>query len=291
MASQNGLRLLVVEGNVREARERHKASWGQTPSESYAQVLAEIAPDAACDICFPADHGANLPDAGGLEAYDGVVLTGSALNIYDHSPGTRAQIEFARAAFRSGTPFFGSCWGLQVASAASGGDVILNPAGREAGFARALTATQAGAAHPLLAGRGPTWDAPCHHLDIVAVPPPGATVLARNANSPVQAAEIAHDGGVFWGVQYHPEFTLGELSAILRRVSPGMIGEGFFADEAAAQRYCDALDALDSDPARADLAFALGVQPELIDAGSRTTEIRNFIESFVRPAKSRRGRA
>lgn len=284
------LRLLVVEGNVREAREAYKAGWGKTPSESYAQVLAEIAPDATCDLCFPADPGANLPDAGGLAGYDGIVLTGSALNIYDGHPGTRAQIDFARAVFRSGTPFFGSCWGLQVASAAAGGEVARNARGREAGIARALVATEAGRAHPLLAGRGASWDAPCHHLDVVAVPPPGATVLAANANSAVQAAEIVHDGGVFWGVQYHPEFSLGEVAAVLRRAAPSMIAEGFFADADAATRYCDALAALDRDAARADLAFQLGVAAEILDARARTTEIRNFLESFVRPAQSRRGR-
>lgn len=286
-----GLRLLVVEGNLRDARAAYKAGWGKTPSESYAQVLAEIAPDAACDLCFPADPGANLPDAGGLAGYDGIVLTGSALNIYDGHPGTRAQIDFARAVFRSGTPFFGSCWGLQVASAAAGGEVARNARGREAGIARALVATEAGRAHPLLAGRGASWDAPCHHLDVVAVPPPGATVLAANANSAVQAAEIAHDGGVFWGVQYHPEFSLGEVAAVLRRAAPGMIAEGFFADAGAATRYCDALATLDRDAARADLAFQLGVAAEILDARARTTEIRNFLESYVRPAKSRRGRA
>lgn len=291
MASHVGLRLLVVEGNLREAREAHKAGWGQTPSESYAQVLADLAPDATCDLCFPADPGANLPDAGGLGGYDGVVLTGSALNIYDGHPGTRAQIDFARAVFASGTPFFGSCWGLQVAAAAAGGEVVRNPKGREAGIARALTATPAGATHPLLAGRGPTWDAPCHHLDVVALAPPGATVLAANDKAPMQAAEIAYDGGRFWGVQYHPEFSLAELATILRRVAPGMVAEGLFADSDAATRYCDALAALDADPARADFAFQLGVQPELLDAHARTTEIRNFIESYVRPAKSRRGRA
>ena len=31
-------------------------------------------------------------------------------------------------------------------------------------------------------------------------------VLARNVDTPVEAAEIRHGNGVFWGVQYHPEF-------------------------------------------------------------------------------------
>lgn len=286
-----GLRVLVVEGNLREAREAYKADWGKTPSDSYAQVLTEIAPDAICDLVFPADPGANLPDAAGLEGYDGVVLTGSALNIYDGHPGTRRQVEFARAVFAAKTPFFGSCWGLQVAAAAAGGQVVRNPSGREAGIARGLVATEAGRVHPMLAGRGASWDAPCHHLDIVAAPPAGAAVLASNANSAVQAAEIAHAGGVFWGVQYHPEFSLGEVASVLRRAAPGMIREGFFADAAAATAYCDALVALDRDPGRADLAFQLGVRPEAAEAGARTTEIRNFIEYYVRPEKSRRGRA
>ena len=35
------------------------------PSESYAAVLQDIEPDAVCDLAFPADEGANLPDAVG----------------------------------------------------------------------------------------------------------------------------------------------------------------------------------------------------------------------------------
>ena len=42
------IRLLVVEGNVRAARERHKATYGLTPSESYAAVLQ--APRARGDL-------------------------------------------------------------------------------------------------------------------------------------------------------------------------------------------------------------------------------------------------
>ena len=37
------------------------------PCESYAGVLQAIAPDGVCDLAFPADEGANLPDPGGLQ--------------------------------------------------------------------------------------------------------------------------------------------------------------------------------------------------------------------------------
>lgn len=286
-----GLRLLVVEGNVRESRERHKAVWGKTPSEGYAEVLSTLAPDAACDLCFPADEGANLPDPAGLETYDGVALTGSHLNLYDDTPEIRRQIELMRAVYRARTPVFGSCWGVQVGAAAAGGTVTRNPRGLEVGIARAITPTQAGRSHPMLAGRGDSWDAPCWHSDIVASFPGETTVLARNACAPLQAAEFRHDGGVFWGVQYHPEFSLSEVAAILRRTTPRLIEAGLFADEPTGAAYCDALTALDRDPARADLAFSLGVQPELLDVSTRTLEIRNFLEAYVRPEQSRRGRA
>lgn len=285
------LRLLVVEGNVRHAREAHKAAWGKTPSDSYAETLGKIAPDAVCDIAFPADEGANLPDAAGLESYDGVVVTGSALNMYDDTPEIRRQIELARAVYRSRTPFFGSCWGMQLGATAAGGAVIRNERGPEIGIARAITPVGDGLAHPLLAGRGESWDAPCYHLDLVTTPPGETTVLARNGFAPVQACEIRHDGGVFWGVQYHPEFSLAELSTILQRRIPALVGYGLFTDEAAGEAYCDDLAALDADPTRRDLAWLRGIQPELLDAHVRVTEIRNFLQHRVRPMQSARGRA
>src|SRR3954462_5254948 len=98
-----GLRFLVVEGNTRGARLAHKAAYGLMPSESYAAVLQDIESDAICDLAFPADEGANLPDAAGLESYDGVVLTGSHLNIYDRTPDILRQIDLMRAVYRSHT--------------------------------------------------------------------------------------------------------------------------------------------------------------------------------------------
>ena len=51
------MRLLVVEGNVRAARERHRATYGLTPSESYAAVLKSLAPDAIFGDGFDAAAG------------------------------------------------------------------------------------------------------------------------------------------------------------------------------------------------------------------------------------------
>ena len=123
-----GLRFLVVEGNVREAREAYRSNFGFTASEAYARVLGELAPDARSDVCLPADAGAECAGfCGGLAGYDAVFVTGSALNLYDGGPEIARQIELARAVFKARVPFFGSCWGLQVACAAAGGEVQRNP--------------------------------------------------------------------------------------------------------------------------------------------------------------------
>lgn len=284
------LRFLVVEGNTRKAREAHKAAYGLMPSESYAAVLQDIQRDAVCDLAFPADEGANLPDATGLESYDGIVLTGSSLNIYDRTPDILRQIDLMRAVYASRTPSFGSCWGLQIAAVAADGDVRQNPVGREVGFARRLTPTGAGASHPLLAGRPAAYDAPAIHLDMVTALPGDCTVLATNAVSEVQAAEIRMSGGTFWGVQYHPEFSLAELAVILERRSQLLVSEGFCGSAEDVSAYVADLTTLHESPDRFDLVWKHGLDAEVIDAERRTREIRNFIEHRVKPEKSGRGR-
>ncbi|WP_445502469.1 type 1 glutamine amidotransferase [Microvirga sp. G4-2] len=285
------LRFLMVEGNTRSAREAHKAAYGNMLSESYAQAIQDIERTAICDIAFPTDEGANLPDQAGLESYDGIVLTGSHLSIYDRTPEITRQIDLMRAIYASGTPSFGSCWGLQVAAVAADGDVQKNPLGREVGFARRLRRTEEGRGHLLLEGRPEVYDAPAIHLDMVTALPEDASVIATNPVSEVQAAEIRRDGGTFWGVQYHPEFSLSELAVILRQRTELMIREGFCRTPEEVHSYADDLTTLDVEPSRFDLAWRHGVDAEVLDANRRTREIRNFIEHRVKIQKSARGRA
>ena len=231
-----------------------------------------------------------MPDSGGLEGYDGVALTGSGLHIYQGGPEIDRQITLARAVFASRTAFFGSCWGLQVATIASGGDVTRNPLGREAGIARNITPTRAGAMHPLLAGRPAAFDAPCVHFDNVSTVPPDSMVLAQNAYSPVQALEIRHNGGRFWGVQYHPEYGLDQMAAIFERGWENLVHSGMAQNRADVQSHAAHLRALHDNPALGNIAWRLGIQPEILDTNLRLTELRNWLTHFVRPEKARRGR-
>jgi len=282
--------LLVIEGNTAELRAKQVTAGGQIMSDGYADLLRKLSPGVVVDICYPADPGANLP-LGGLESYDGVAITGSALNVYDGGPAIVPQIELARAALKSKTPLFGSCWGLQVVTVAAGGTVRANPKGRELALGRRIALTDAGRDHAMYAGKAAVFDAVTVHLDEVETLAPGTTVLATNAQSAVQAAEIKVDGATAWCVQYHPEFTLGDMAAIVRRYGRRVLSEGFFADEAGRDAYVADLETLDRDPDNKPLAWRYGIDETVLNPTIRTAELANWITHQVLPTRASRGRA
>ena len=277
------LRFLIIEGNTQEIREGYKVGTGVTPAEGYGNVLLGIAGAGHYDILTATDAGASLPKGTGFSDYDAVVITGSALHLWKQEPEAMRQVEVARAIYRANVPFFGSCWGLQVAAVAAGGEVKANPRGREMGFARKITPNAAGFAHPLLRDRPAAFDAPCSHLDEVSTLPPDATLLASNAVSQVQAAEFRYEGGTFWGVQYHPEYSLNDLAFLIDRRMGSLVNEGFFRDEAQKNSYVEDLRAIGQDTARNDIAWRYNIGRELVEAEARVTELRNFIEARVKP--------
>ena len=146
-----------------------------------------------------------------------------------------------------------------------------------AGVARGIVVTQAGEGHPLLRDRPRTWDAPAMHATIVDRRPAGMTVLAASSGTPVEAAEIRHGHGLFWGVQYHPEVALAEIADAVRDGSDDLIEQGLARDRSAVDRYATDLETLDRDPDRRDIAWQTGLGVEVTDAARRTREIVNFL--------------
>lgn len=272
-------RYLIAESETADQREQRRRATGLSSAESFAATLTVITPGAQCDIARPHEADCTLPVP--IGSYDGVFLSGSPLHVYEDKPETRRQLDFMRAVFASGTPSFGSCAGLQVAVAAAGGDVAKGPR-HEVAIARRITATEAGRRHPLLAGRPATWDALAIHSDMVTRLPAGATLLAGNRLCPVQAAEIRFAGGVFWGVQYHPELTLQEIAVAMRRQSDDIIEQGLARTETDVDAQATRLHALGDDPARDDLAWCLGIDAEITDPVLRHRELVNFIETQCR---------
>jgi len=276
-----GPRILIIDGNVAEIRARQAAVLGYDSGTGYARVLRRIDASLRIDIVAAADGGV-VPAGVGLETYDGVTMTGSALNVYNGGDPVTRQIELAKAVFAAGVPFFGSCWGLQVAVTAAGGEVRANPRGREFGFARRILLSDAGREHPLFTGKPPTFEAPCIHRDEIASLPAGAATLAVN-DFGVQAASFTHGRGTFWGVQYHPEYGYADIAAAAERYGETLVKEGMFSDTAALAAFAGELRALQLNSTDSALLWKHGLGPAMRSESLRLLEISNWLEAQVRP--------
>ena len=281
------MRLLVSDGNTAADRDWFAAATGATLGQSYAELLSRLAPQAVVDIVCPVDGGADLPD--GAAAYDGVVLSGSALNVYRGGAAVTRQIDLIRAVGAAGTPLFGSCWGLQILVAAAGGSIFAHPLGWEVGVARTIRLTAAGRGHSLYAGKADRFQALAIHRDAVETLPPGARVLAENDHSPVQALELAIDAGIAWAVQYHPEFSFADLAGICEHDEDVLRDAGIARDPAVARAVIAEFRALDAGDA--SLARTRGIEPSVLTEAGRTRELVNWLEGLVHSVRQRRGRA
>lgn len=271
---------LIAESELPHERDARRRRAGKSSGETYAATLAQMVPGAKTTVVAPADADGRIYTPRDLAGFDAILLTGSPMHVYRQTPEVARILAFMRAVFASRVPSFGSCAGLQIAVAAAGGSVRPMPARMEAGIARRIVATDAGRSHPMLAGRPPAWDAAAIHGDEVAELPPGSTLLAGNEVTRVQAAEIVCDGGIFWGVQYHPELSLEEIASALRSQAGDLVEAGLAEHEGDVQDHAALLDDLHARPDHRPARWALGVDDELAAEANRRREIANFL-AFV----------
>ena len=288
------VRILIVDGAPSAAQDRLVDHGGARLGENYGAALNSQLPPGFADldcVILPADDRGPVPGHVALAEFDGIAWTGSPLSAYEDQPIVTAQVEFAGAAFRAGIPCFGSCWGLQVMTVALGGSVRLNPKGPEIGVCRQIILTEAGRAHAMYDGKVGVFDALCVHQDEVSALPHGACLLAGNAFSAVQAAEVADGDRSFWGVQYHPEYDLAQIAALFSRGAERLAAGGFAATVADAQALAADFMALHRDGQRKDLAWRYGIGPDILEPRRHRREFANWLRVKVLPRAARAGRS
>jgi len=135
------------------------------------------------------------------EADIAAVVTGSAAMVTHREPWSVRTGEWLAEAARLGTPILGICYGHQLLADALGGEVDINPRGREIGTSE-VRLTDDGTRDPLLGSLESPFVVQQTHLESVLSPPPGARILADNDADSCQAFVF---GERAWGVQFHPE--------------------------------------------------------------------------------------
>ena len=232
----------------------------------------------ASDIVHVADPDFSLPPGTTIEDYDGFIWTGSDLTIY-HVDDERVsgQIEFAEQLTEAGAASWGSCWGLQMAAQVGGGEVAVNPRGREWGIARKIRLNDEAKTSPMLVGKPDVFDGFIMHLDEVVRLPEGVSSLSGNAHTPIQSATFENDGAVYWATQYHPEYNLYEMGRLIAARAGPLTREGHFPDEEAVASYADSMMALHANPDSEELRATLEIGDDIIDPQIREVELRNWL--------------
>lgn len=153
-------------------------------------------------------EGESLPS---LKGVDAILVTGSALSVCQPAPWMLQTGEQLKEAAEQGKAVLGICFGHQLLANAHGSPVILNRRGREIGSIR-VTLSPDGLADPLFNGLGRELEVLATHTDVVSAVPKGATLLASNENTAVQA--LAY-GPRIRSLQFHPEISPGCLTTLL----------------------------------------------------------------------------
>ncbi|MFH1132679.1 MAG: type 1 glutamine amidotransferase [Pseudomonadota bacterium] len=274
---------LIIDGYPKESRNQLEAAGMTLAWQLYANMLQRFLPDAEFRVWLPSDT-TELPDAIGPEGFCGILWTGCNLTIYHvHEERVTCQIDFAKQAYTVGTPSFGSCWGIQMATVAAGGEVRANPRGREMGLARKIHITTDGQNHPMMRNKPSVYNAFISHEDEVVSLPKDATFLATNDFSRVQAIAVSHKKGNFWATQYHPEYNLYEMACLILAREQKLVPEGFFQGHDDLVHFADRLRSLHQNPQRKDLRWQLDIDDDVISADIRQQEFKNWLETLVLP--------
>jgi GMP synthase (glutamine-hydrolysing) len=256
-------RILILNCYPRASRENFDRSEVGHPHDLFRAFLAKEAPNASTAIGYIADPDFALPAGTTIDDFDAFIWTGSDLCVnHTDDPRVAPQIALAERLLEAGKICWGSCWGIQLASVVAGGEVAVNPRGREWGIARNITLTEDAATAPMHQGKPASFDAFIMHLDEVTRLPAGMPLLATNEHSPVQAAII----GTFWATQYHPEYTLHEMGRLIAARAEALVREGFFPTERAVAHVAARMKQLAADPDSVELRAEL-----------RQVELRNWL--------------
>lgn len=155
-------------------------------------------------------RGAPLPPS--AAGYDAVMMTGSPASVTQPEPWMQRAADFMLDTAARGTPVLGVCFGHQLLAHAHGAQVVRNVVhGREIGLVQVQLSAE-GLEDALFHGLPRSFTVYATHEDIVERAPAGATVLAGNENTALQALAF---GPLIRGVQFHPEVQPAAMRALI----------------------------------------------------------------------------
>lgn len=278
------LNFVIVDAYPKPSRDQFNEVGMTTAGKLYAKMLLQHMPDAKYDIFYSSDPGIDLPNEEGIKKYDAVLWPGCNLTVYhDHDERVTKMVDLCKLAYEVGAPQFGSCWAAQIAVYAAGGEVKVNPKGREIGLARKLHLTPEGLKHPMYEGKSPVFDGFISHDDEITKLPEGGESLASNEFTKIQSVSVKHKKGIFWAPQYHPEYDLHEVARLIMAREDKLLKQNYFQNHDDLMTYVKDLESIFSDNSRKDLRWKYGIDEDVLSDEIRQLEFVNWLNKLVIP--------
>ena len=224
-------KILLVEGNLREANQEFTDNGIKTHTESLRESIDYFTNDLEIDSVNPSSDKNIFETVKDLNKYDGLIWGGSSLNIYSDTLEIRRQIEFMKECQKKVKNILAICWGMQVAVTAAGGVVKKGQNGSHRGIAHQININENGLRHPLYKDKDQFFNTPAFNYDEVTTLPNNATLLSSNKVNNVMGIDFKSDLSNIWGIQYHPEITYEKMITLINFRKERLLENKSFNDE------------------------------------------------------------
>ena len=279
---QKKYNFLIIDGYPKESREEFESAGMTGAGILYSEMLLKYLPGASFDIMYASDEEVLLPEKVNLGEYDGLLWPGCNLTVYKKDNNrVKKMLDLCDRAYEIGIPQFGTCWGIQIAVYVAGGEIKLNPKGREIGIGRKITLTEAGKKHPMFKGKPPVYSHFMSHDDEVVVLPKGTINLAGSDYTKIQAVDVQYKKGRFWGIQYHPEYDLHQMARLMVAREKALTDLGFFDGNKDFNDYINRLEDLHKNPDKKPLRWQLGIYDDILSDSIRQCEFKNWLDEMI----------
>lgn len=184
--------------------------------------------DRALVQTIDVSEGGELPDYTHLS---GIIITGSHAMVTERHPWSDETAAWLRIAVDKQIPTLGICFGHQLLAYALGGTVDYIPDGREVGTLTVHLRPEV-QEDPLLHGFPEQIQVHLSHRQAVMTLPPEVVWLGASDRV---CHQVFRYGDCVWGMQFHPEFTVGVMEAYTHYAREGLAREGFDPDAIVAE--------------------------------------------------------
>ncbi len=208
------LKILIVEGNLKEENQNFTKVGIQTHTESLRDSLGHFTDSLNFEVINPSsDKNIHLINDK-LSKFDGLIWGGSSLNIYNDTPEIRRQIEFMKECQKKVKNILAICWGMQVAVTAAGGEVR-KAQKSHIGIANEITINNEGLKNLIYKNKDQKFNSPAFNFDEVVKLPKNSICLASNKVNNIQSIYFTVGDTKIWGLQYHPEITYEKMISLI----------------------------------------------------------------------------